>query len=106
MEIPLSELKTYDDIRKIATDQGDNYITCCLLVYLYFKEQYNLIGIYFSKRQKLDADPKAIQQINFTGKPGKNARIFFRYWRSESKSFNTTVLIISNEEKGRYNENS
>ena len=29
------------------------------------------------KHQKLDADPKAIQQINFTGKPEKNATIFF-----------------------------
>ena len=26
-----------------------------------------MIAIYLSKRQALDADPKAIQQINFTG---------------------------------------
>ena len=32
----------------------------------YFKK-YELIAIDLSKQQKLDADPKAIQRINFTG---------------------------------------
>ena len=31
-----SDLKTYDNIRKIATDQGDDYTTGCLLDYSYF----------------------------------------------------------------------
>ena len=30
--------KTYDNIRKIATGQGDDYTTECLLDYNYFKE--------------------------------------------------------------------
>ena len=60
-------LKTYDNIRKIATSQGDDYTTCCLLDYPCFKKFYKLIVIDFSKQQKLDADRKAIQQINFTG---------------------------------------
>ena len=59
-------LKTYDNIRKIATGQGDDYITGCLLDYPYFKKYYKLIAIDLSIQQKLDADPKAIQQINFT----------------------------------------
>ena len=29
-------LKTYDSVRKIATGQGDDYTTGCLLVYPYF----------------------------------------------------------------------
>ena len=37
----------------------------CLLDYPYFEEYYKLIAIDLSKQQKLDADPKAIQQINF-----------------------------------------
>ena len=57
---------TYDNIRKIATDQGDDYTTGCLLDYLYFKENYKLTAIDLSKQQKLDADSKAMQQINFT----------------------------------------
>ena len=31
-------LKTYDNNRKIATDQGDDYTTGCLLDYPYFKK--------------------------------------------------------------------
>ena len=40
---------------------------CCLLSYSYIKEYYKLIAIDLRKQEKLDADPKAIQQINFTG---------------------------------------
>ena len=29
---------TYENIRKIATGQGDDYTTGCLLYYLYFKK--------------------------------------------------------------------
>ena len=57
---------TYENIRKIATGQGDDYTTGCLLDYIYFKNYYKMIAINLSKQQALDADPKAIQQINFT----------------------------------------
>ena len=33
-----SDLKTYESIRRIATSQGDNYTTGCLLDYSYFKD--------------------------------------------------------------------
>ena len=56
-----NDLKTYDNIKKIATGQGDDYTTGCLLDYRYFKKCYKLIAIDLSKQQKLDADPKAIQ---------------------------------------------
>ena len=57
--------KTYENIRKIATGQGDDYTTGCLLDYSYFKENYEMIAIDLSKQQALDADPRAIEQINF-----------------------------------------
>ena len=57
---------TYENIRKIATGGGDDYTTGCLLDYHYFKKSYKMIAIYFTKQQALDADPKVIQQINFT----------------------------------------
>ena len=44
-----NDLKTYDNIRKIATSQGDDYTTVRLLDYLYFKKYYKLIGIDLSK---------------------------------------------------------
>ena len=62
-----NNLRTYDKIRKIATGQGDDYTTGCLLDYFFFKEHYKLIAIDLGKQQALHADPKRIQQINFTG---------------------------------------
>ena len=64
-------LKTYDNIRKIETGQADDYATGCLLDYTYFMEHYKLVAIDLRKQQKLDADLKAIQQINSTGNLGK-----------------------------------
>ena len=55
---------TYENIKKICTDSGDNYITGSLLDYLYFKDSYKMIAADLSKQQALDADPRAIQQIN------------------------------------------
>ena len=61
-----NDLKTYDNIRKIATGQGDDDTTGCLLDYPYFKKYCRLIAIDLHKQQKLDADPKAMQEINHT----------------------------------------
>ena len=61
-----SDLNTSENNRKIAAGQGDDYTTGCLLDYSYFKDHYKMIAIDLSKQQALDADPRAIQQINFT----------------------------------------
>ena len=61
-----NDLRTYKNIWKNATSQGDNYKTGCLLDYNYFKEHYKLIAIDLSKQQALDDVPKALQQIYFT----------------------------------------
>ena len=44
-----SDLKTYENIRKIATGQGDDYTTGCLLDYSYFKGNDKMIAINLSK---------------------------------------------------------
>ena len=72
-----NDFKAYDNIRKIATGLGDEDTTGCLLDYNYFKERYKLIVINLSKQQKLDVDPKAIQQINFTANIEKDSSICF-----------------------------
>ena len=69
---------TYENIRKIAIGYGDDYTTGCLLDYTYFKKYYKMIAIDLSEQQALDADPRAIQQINFTANLDKaNTRIYF-----------------------------
>ena len=70
---------TYENIRKIATGQGDDYTTGCLLDYPYFTDTYKMIAVDLSKQQALDADPRAIQQINFTANLERagNTRVYF-----------------------------
>ena len=70
---------TYENIRKIAIGQGDDYTTGCLLDYPYFLDTYKMIEVDLSKQQALDADPRAIQQINFTANLDRagNTRVYF-----------------------------
>ena len=76
---------TYENIRKIATGQGDDYTTGCLLDYSYFKDYYKMIAVDSSKQQVLDGDPTAIKQINFT--------------TNLDRAENTTMFIIIEESK-------
>ena len=61
------ELKTNDINKNIATNPGDDYTAGFFLDYPYFKIYYKVIAIGLSKQKKLVADPKAVQQIHFTG---------------------------------------
>ena len=54
-------LKTYNNIREIATGQGDEYTPGCLIDYPYFEKYYKLITIDLIKQQKVYADPEATQ---------------------------------------------
>ena len=61
-----NSLETYENIRIVATGQGDDYMPGCLLDNTYFKNYYKMIVVDLSEQQAFDADPKALQQINFT----------------------------------------
>ena len=64
---PISnDFKTYENIRKIATGQGDDCTSGCLLDYPYFKKNYKMVAVDLSKQQAINVDPRAIQQIKFT----------------------------------------
>ena len=77
-------------MRKIATGQGDDYTTGCLLDFSYFKKNYRLIAADLSKQKALDADPKAIQQIIFTGKTDNTIRVYYIFEQSKE-----TILEFS-----------
>ena len=64
-----------DSIRKYD-EKGDNYATGCLLDYDYFKKNYQLIAVDLSKQRELDADPRAIQQIEFIGMLKTRSNVF------------------------------
>ena len=80
-----SMAKTYQNIRKIATGQEDDHTTGCLLDYPYFKDYYKMIATDLSKQQAFDADPRAIQQINFTA--------------NLDRAGNTTISLLLKKQK-------
>ena len=77
-----SGLKIYDKIRKIAT-------------YHYFEKHYKLTATDLSKQQELHADPKAIQQTNFTGIPTRAEGTTMFFFIEEAKKKKKTVLDFS-----------
>ena len=84
-----SDLKTSEKnmkkYRKIVTSKGDYHTTCCLLVYSYFRYHYKTITIELSKQQVLDADPRAIQQINFKANLDRTVNSIMSFIIEEAK---------------------
>ena len=68
-------IKQYKEIRKTATGQGYDYTTGCLSDYLYFKDHYNLIAVDLNKQKELDADSRAVKQIEFYGMLKTNSQV-------------------------------
>ena len=73
---PISDkIRKYDEVRKVSTGKEDDYTAGCLLDYQYFKDHYKLIAVDLSKQKELDADPRAIQQIEFYGMLKTNSQV-------------------------------
>ena len=95
-----TDLKTYDNIHKITTGQGDDCKIGCLLDYPYFKEYYILIAIGLRKQQKLDAAPKKYNKlILLRMQTEQKMQQCFYYWRRERNYFrffkrDSEIIII------------
>ena len=85
--------KTYENMRKFATGKGDDYTTGCLLDYSYFKQNYKMFAVDLSRQNELDADPRAIQQINFTANLDRagNTTILLTKRRKLSSNFHKAL---------------
>ena len=59
------------------TGKGENNTTRSLIDFNYFNNHYKLVAVDLSKQKELDADPRAIQQIEFKYMLGTNSTI---YW--------------------------
>ena len=60
-----SDIEKYREFKKVMIGKGEDYTTGSLLDYYCFNEHYKLVAVDLSKQKELDADPKAIQQIEF-----------------------------------------
>ena len=87
-----SDLKTYENIIKVTIGQGGDYTTGCLLDYSSFINYYKIIAIDLSKQRVLDADLRAIQQINFTANLDSVGNTTLSFIIEETKE---TVLYFS-----------
>ena len=99
---------TYENIGKIAIGHGDYYTTGCLLDYPYSRDNYKMIAVDLSKQQALDADPTAIQQINFTANLDRagNTRIYFISEETKETILNFaqgTVKVLQTYYKMQFN---
>ena len=62
-----SDIKRYEEIRKLTTGQGEDYTTGYLLAYEYVKKHHRLLAVDLSRQKELDADLKTIPQTEFVG---------------------------------------
>ena len=83
-------IKQCDEVTKVSTGQGDNYTTGCLIDFAYFEKNYRSIAADVSKQKALDANPRAIQQIVFTGKGSESLIIYYIIEQSKE-----TILQLS-----------
>ena len=72
-----SDIEKYRELKKVMIGKGEDYSTGSLLDYDYFKKHYKLVAVDLSKEKELDADPRAIQQIEFKYMLKTNSTI---YW--------------------------
>ena len=72
-----SDVEKYRELKRVMIGKGEYYTTGSLLDYDYFKKHYKLVAVDLSKQKELDADPRAIQQIEFKYMLGANSTI---YW--------------------------
>ena len=72
-----SDIEKYRELKKVMIEKGEDYTAGSLLDYDYFKKNYKLVAVDLSKQKELDADPRAIQQIEFEYMLETNSTI---YW--------------------------
>ena len=60
-----ADIKRFAETRKLTTYPGEDYTTWCLLSYKHIKISYKVIAVELSLKKEIDADSKAIQQIQF-----------------------------------------
>ena len=72
-----NDVEKYRELKRVMIGKGEDYTKGSLLDFDYFKKHYRLVAVHLSKQKELDADPRAIQQIEFKYMLGTDSTI---YW--------------------------
>ena len=72
-----SDIEKYRELKKVMIGKGEDYPTGSLLDFKYFDKHYKLVAVDLSKQKELDADLRAIQQIELKYMIGMSSTI---YW--------------------------
>ena len=77
-----SDIEKYRELIKVMIGKGEDHTTGPLFDFNYFNKNYKLVAVDLSKQKELDADPRAIQQIEFKYMLGTNSTIYWVLERS------------------------
>ena len=91
-----SDIEKYRELKKVMIGKGEDYSTGSLLDYNYLKEHYKFVAVDLSKQKELDADPRAIQQIEFKYMLGTDSTIYWVLEKSKEtilKFYKGTVKV-------------
>ena len=72
-----NNIEKYRELKKVMIGKGEDYTIGSLLDFNYFDKHYKLVAVDLSKQKELDADPRAVQQIEFKYMIGTRSII---YW--------------------------
>ena len=68
-DLPIKDdIKIYENIKKVATGQGNDYTTGFLIDYSYFKDYNRMAAIDLCKQQALDANRKQYNKVTLRKK--------------------------------------
>ena len=70
-----SDIEKYRELKKVMIGKGEDYTTGSLLDFNYF-DKHKLVAVDLSKQKELDADLRAIQQVEFKYMLGTNSTIY------------------------------
>ena len=83
------DIEKYRELKKVMIGKGGDYTTGSLLDYNYFNKHYKLVAVDLPKQKELDADPRAIQQIEFKYMLQTNSTIYWVLKKSKE-----TILVF------------
>ena len=84
-----SDIEKYRELKKVMIGKGEDNTSGSLFNFNYFDKHYKLVAVDLSNQKELDADPRAIQQIEFKYMLGKKSTIYWVLEKSKETILET-----------------